>query len=93
MSEYEYVDRSITRERPIIRKPNVLHESHLFLSNTNKYYRSTKTHRQEIYEEDVTSSDEDVDDLSKPFAVIQINDRRFRESTLMKVLRVKEMLY
>jgi hypothetical protein len=73
--------RLITYERPTDRKSNSLHKNLVFPSNTNKY------HYQEIYEEDGTSSDEDAYDLNKPLGVIRINDRYYRESILMKILR------
>ncbi len=84
MSDYEYRGRLVTFERPIVRKSNSLHQNLVFPSNTNK------DHRQDIYEEDSTSLDEDVDGLNKPLGVIRINDRHFRESILMKILKQKK---
>ncbi|CAF2657839.1 unnamed protein product [Rotaria sp. Silwood2] len=79
LSEYEYVGRLVTRERPIIRKSNTLHENFMPSLNTNKKYRSTQSHRQTIHEENIMSSDEDVNSLNKPFSVIKINDQHIRE--------------
>jgi hypothetical protein len=79
-SDYEYLGRLVTRERPIIKKSNLSLEDLLPCLNTTKYYRSTRNSHQEIYEEDSTSSDEDADDLNRPLGVIRINDRHYRES-------------
>jgi len=90
LSEYEYLGRLVTVERPIVRKENSLRENPVLPSNTNKYYHSTRAHHQGIYEEDSASLDEDTDGFNKPLGVIRINDRHFRESILTKILKKKK---
>lgn len=81
-SDYEYVGRLVTRERPIISKSKSIHQNVVYPSNTDKYEHSSRSDRQNIYEEiPVRSSDDDGsdDDLSRPLGVIKISDRHFRE--------------
>ena len=86
-SDFEYVGRLVTRERPVIRTSNSIQRSHVFPQNKNKYYSSDAAQRQNIYEEQSASSSDDDDDdddnsdgLSKPLGVIKISDRHVRES-------------
>jgi hypothetical protein len=82
-SDFEYVGRLVTRERPVIRTSNSVQQSHVFPQNKNKYYPSNASQRQNIYEEQSASSSDDDDNsdgLSKPLGVIKISDRHVRES-------------
>jgi len=92
LSDYEYLGRLVTRERPIIRQSKSVQQNFVFPRNTQKYHHSMGSHDREIYEDvAVASSDDDIDDpddpdgLSKPMGVIRISDRHFRESILNKI--------
>ncbi|CAF3329291.1 unnamed protein product [Rotaria socialis] len=81
-SDFEYVGRLVTRERPVIRTSNSIQQSYVFPQNKNKYFPSNASQRQNIYEEQSTSSsdgDDNSDGLSKPLGVIKISDRHVRE--------------
>ncbi|CAF4683584.1 unnamed protein product [Rotaria sp. Silwood1] len=77
--EHEYADQIVTHERPLIQKSNSSNEDYIPSPSTIKKRRSTKSYRQDIYEEDLMSSDEEVNRLNKPLSVIKINDRHIRE--------------
>ena len=83
-SEYEYVGRLVTRERPISRESTSTQQSRRFSSEQKKHHHSAGSHHQPIYEDLPASSDneetDDPDGLSRPVGVIRINDRHFRES-------------
>ncbi|CAF3748127.1 unnamed protein product [Rotaria sordida] len=64
-SGYEYVGRIVTHERPMFRKSNLFYKNHIPSSHIIKKHRSIKPHYQEIYEDDLTSSDEDIEDLCR----------------------------
>lgn len=74
----------MTHERPRTKKSNLTQNNVDFSLNTQQDLRHTITPRyQEIYEEyegAVASSDEDVYDLNKPFGVIRLDDKHYRES-------------
>jgi hypothetical protein len=83
-SDYEYLGRLVTHERPIIRRSKSIQQNLVFPQNSHKYHHSMRSHHQDIYKEvSNSSSDEDIDDsdgLSKPLGVIRISDRHYRES-------------
>lgn len=68
-SEYQYIGRLVTKERPIIQKSHFPYEKYLIprRSKAEYYY-------------DSSSSDDEIDHLSKPLGIIRINDRHIRES-------------
>ncbi|CAF0800771.1 unnamed protein product [Rotaria sordida] len=79
-SDYEFVGRLVTREQPIIRKEHSIKQNLVFPQNKQKFYHSMASHGRKIYEDiPVSSSDDDLDGLSKPLGVIRISDRHFRE--------------
>jgi hypothetical protein len=89
-SDYEYLGRLVTRERPIHRKSNSIQQNLVFPQNKHKYHHSMGSHRREVHEEMPSSSDEDEDaddsdGLSKPLGVIRISDRHLRESILNEI--------
>lgn len=72
----------------MIKKSSSLHKNHDFNLNTNDYNHLITPRYQEFYEENdinEASSDDDVYDLNKPFGVIRINDKHYRESTIIKI--------
>ncbi|UJR27217.1 hypothetical protein I4U23_008513 [Adineta vaga] len=82
-SDYEYLGRLVTRERPIVQKSKSAHQNRI-VSQTEQYYQHPiEANHQPIYEEaSCSSSGDDTDDiesLSKPLGVIKINDRHLRE--------------
>lgn len=72
----------MTRERPIIKKTNLVEKQHVFPRNQNKFRHINTSKSHHIYEEvPVSSSDgESSDGLDKPLGIIKINDRHIRES-------------
>ena len=83
-SDYEYLGRLVTRERPVGRQSKSIQQSISFPQNASKYYQTTKSHIRDIYKEaSNSSSDDDIDDpdgLNKPLGIIRISDRHYRES-------------
>ena len=80
-SDFEYVGRLVTRERPIISKSKSIHQNYVFTQNKHKYHHSMATQYEDIDEEaSGSTSGEESDGLSKPLGVIRINDRHLRES-------------
>ena len=88
-SDYEYLGRLVTRERPIVRRSKSIQQNLVFPQNTHKYHHSMRSHRRDIYKEiHDGSSDDDLDDpdgLNKPLGVIRISDRHYRESTPLNI--------
>lgn len=89
-SDYEYLGRLVTRERPVAHKSKSVQQNLHFPQNRNKYQYSMRSQRQETYRAAADpSSDEDTDDpegLNKPLGVIRISDRHYRESSKAKKL-------
>ncbi len=88
-SNYEYLGRLVTRERPILLKSKSVHQNLRFSHNKHQYKHTMGSHHREVYD-DVTSasSDDDIDTsdgLSRPVGIIRINDRHLRESISKKI--------
>ncbi|CAF2627928.1 unnamed protein product [Rotaria sp. Silwood2] len=80
LSDYDYVGRLVTRERPILRKSKSIQQKLVFPQNKQKFYHTMASDCREVYDDvRVSSSDDDSDGLSKPLGVIRISDRHFRE--------------
>lgn len=83
-SDYEYLGRLVTRERPVVHKSRSAQHDHHFLPNRNQYQYSMGTQGREKYrtvgESSSADDTDDLDGLSKPLGVIRISDRHYRES-------------
>ncbi|CAF1005209.1 unnamed protein product [Adineta ricciae] len=83
-SDYEYVGRLVTRERPIVQKSKSAHQNSVFPQTKHQYHHVARSNHQPVYEEASCSSSggddaDEIDSLSKPLGVIRINDRHLRE--------------